>query len=61
MEKKIALIHGDGIGPEIVDEAVRVLDKAADVFGHKFIYTPVLMGGIAIDKTGNPLKSQLST
>ncbi len=58
MEKKIALIHGDGIGPEIVDEAVRLLDRTAALFGHKFIYTPVLMGGIAIDQTGVPLPEE---
>ena len=58
MEKKIALLHGDGIGPEIVDEAVRVLNKTADTFGHKFAYTPVLMGGIAIDETGVPLPDE---
>lgn len=58
MEKKIALIHGDGIGPEIVDEAVKVLNKTADIFGHKFTYTPVLMGGIAIDETGVPLPEE---
>ena len=58
MEKKIALIHGDGIGPEIVDEAVRVLDRVASVYGHSFVYTPVLMGGIAIDETGTPLPEE---
>lgn len=61
MEKKIALIHGDGIGPEIVDEAVKVLNKTADIFGHKFSYTPVLMGGIAIDETGVPLPEETVT
>ena len=58
MEKHIALIHGDGIGPEIVDEAVGVLDRIAGIYGHKFTYTPVLMGGIAIDKTGVPLPEE---
>ena len=55
MEKKIAVIKGDGIGPEIVNEAILVLDKVAELFGHKFTYTDVLMGGIAIDETGVPL------
>ena len=58
MEKHIALIHGDGIGPEIVDEAVGVLDRIAGIYGHKFTYTPVLMGGIAIDETGVPLPEE---
>lgn len=61
MEKKIALIHGDGIGPEIVDEAVNVLDRVASIYGHKFIYSPVLMGGIAIDETGVPLPEETVT
>ena len=43
MEKNITLIPGDGIGPEIVAEAVKVLDKVADKFGHKFNYTKILM------------------
>ena len=55
MEKKIAVIKGDGIGPEIVCEAQKVLDKVGEKFGHVFNYTDVLMGGIAIDKTGVPL------
>jgi 3-isopropylmalate dehydrogenase len=58
MEKKIALIRGDGIGPEIVDEAVRVLDKVAGKFGHRFVYAPVLMGGVAIDEVGVPLPEE---
>ena len=58
MEKHIALIHGDGIGPEIVDEAVGVLDRIAGIYGHQFTYTPVLMGGIAIDETGVPLPEE---
>ena len=58
MEKKIAVIKGDGIGPEIVNETMLVLDRAAELFGHKFIYTDVLMGGIAIDETGVPLPDE---
>ena len=58
MEKHIALIHGDGIGPEIVDEAVKVLGKTAELYGHRFTYTPVLMGGIAIDEVGVPLPEE---
>jgi len=52
MEYKIALIRGDGIGPEVVGEAVKVMDTIAAKFGHKFNYTDVLMGGCAIDAVG---------
>ncbi|MGN0578136.1 MAG: 3-isopropylmalate dehydrogenase [Ruminiclostridium sp.] len=58
MEKKIAVIKGDGIGPEIVDEAIKALEKVAGVFGHKFDYRYVLMGGCAIDETGVPLPEE---
>ncbi len=58
MEKNITLIPGDGIGPEIVAEAVKVLDKVADKFGHKFNYTKILMGGCSIDATGVPLTDE---
>ena len=55
MVKNIAVIRGDGIGPEIVNEAIKVLDKVAQVYGHTFNYTDVDMGGCAIDKHGDPL------
>ncbi|MBQ4640634.1 MAG: 3-isopropylmalate dehydrogenase [Clostridia bacterium] len=55
MNKHIAVIRGDGIGPEIVNEALKVLDKVAELFGHTFRYTDVDMGGCAIDKWGDPL------
>ena len=55
MEKNIALIRGDGIGPEIVMEAVEVLNRVAEIYGHSFRYTEVDMGGNAIDKWGDPL------
>ena len=55
MEFNIALLRGDGIGPEIVDSAVEVLKKTAEKFGHKFNFTPYLIGGAAIDETGVPL------
>lgn len=55
MKKKIAVIRGDGIGPEIVDQALAVLDRAGEVFGHEFSYTDVFMGGCAIDRFGDPL------
>lgn len=55
MNKKIAVIRGDGIGPEIVNEALKVLDRVAELYGHTFTYTDVDMGGCAIDKYGEPL------
>ena len=55
MTRNIAVIRGDGIGPEIVDQALLVLDKIAELYGHKFTYTDVDMGGNAIDKWGDPL------
>ncbi|BCN32030.1 3-isopropylmalate dehydrogenase [Anaeromicropila herbilytica] len=58
MNYKIALIPGDGIGPEIVREATKVLDKIGELHGHSFSYTEVLMGGISIDKTGVPLTEE---
>lgn len=55
MQKQIAVIRGDGIGPEIVNEALRVLDVVALKYGHIFQYIDVDMGGCAIDKWGEPL------
>ncbi|MBQ9207678.1 MAG: 3-isopropylmalate dehydrogenase [Treponema sp.] len=60
MEKTIALIPGDGIGPDVVAEAVNVLDAVAKKYGHKWNYTKVVAGGSAIDQFGHPLpKEQL--
>ena len=62
MEKKIAVIRGDGIGPEIVGEAIAVLDAVAEKFGHTFTYEEAPMGGNAIDAFGVPLpESSLAT
>ncbi|MBQ8554957.1 MAG: 3-isopropylmalate dehydrogenase [Clostridia bacterium] len=58
MEKNIALLRGDGIGPEIVDSAVKVLEVVAEKFGHTFNFMPYLIGGAAIDETGNPLPQE---
>lgn len=58
MNKKIAVIPGDGIGPEIIREAKRVLDRVGEVYGHKFEYTEVLMGGASIDVHGVPLTQE---
>ena len=55
MEKNIAVIKGDGIGPEIVEEAMKVLDAVANKYSHKFNYTQILMGGASIDAHGVPL------
>ena len=58
MKLNIGLLKGDGIGPEIVDSAVRVLEKIAEKFGHEFCFTPYLIGGAAIDATGAPLPEE---
>ena len=58
MKLNIGLLKGDGIGPEIVDSAVRVLEKIAVKFGHEFQFTPYLIGGAAIDATGAPLPEE---
>ena len=55
MKKHIAVIRGDGIGPEIVGEALKVLDRICALYDHEFTYTDVDMGGCAIDKWGDPL------
>ncbi len=51
----IAVIMGDGIGPEVTQQSIKVLDAVAEKYGHRFNYTHALMGAIAIDETGNPL------
>ena len=58
MDCRIVTIPGDGIGPEIVREACKVLDKVAQVYGHSFHYTEVLMGGCSIDAHGVPLTEE---
>lgn len=58
MEFNIATIPGDGIGPEVIAETIKVLNKIGDKFNHKFNFTEVLAGGIAIDKTGSPLPQE---
>ena len=58
---KIALIKGDGIGPEIIDEATKVLDAVASACELHFEYEELLMGGIAYDMTGNPLPQETVT
>lgn len=58
MKKHIAVLAGDGIGPEITAGAVEVLKKVAEKFGHKFTFEPLLMGGCAIDACGEPLPAK---
>ena len=58
MNKNIAVIRGDGIGPEIVAEAIAILDAVAEKFGHSFTYTEAPMGGNAIDAYGVPLPEE---
>ncbi len=58
MTYNIALLKGDGIGPEIVESAVRVLDAVAEKYGHTFNFTPYDIGGVAIDKYGIPLPEE---
>ncbi|MBQ8407613.1 MAG: 3-isopropylmalate dehydrogenase [Clostridia bacterium] len=58
MEKNITLLKGDGIGPEIVNQAVKVLDAVAEKYGHRFNYTEVDIGGCSIDKFGVPITDE---
>lgn len=58
MQAKITLLPGDGIGPEVVAEGVKVLKAVAARYGHEFTFDEALIGGIAIDKTGNPLPAE---
>src|SRR5580698_678506 len=58
MNKNIVIIEGDGIGPEVTRQSIKVLNTIADQFGHEFNYRYCLMGADAIDKTGNPLPDE---
>ncbi|MFM7838694.1 MAG: isocitrate/isopropylmalate family dehydrogenase, partial [Chitinophagaceae bacterium] len=58
MKKKITVIEGDGIGPEVTRQSIRVLNAIGQHYGHEFSYDYQLMGADAIDKTGNPLPDQ---
>ena len=55
MNYNIAVIKGDGIGPDIVEQALAVMDKIGEKYGHGFNYTEVLAGGAALDAVGVPL------
>ncbi|HLX92176.1 MAG TPA: 3-isopropylmalate dehydrogenase [Puia sp.] len=58
MNKNIVVIEGDGIGPEVTRQAIKVLNAIGEQFNHEFAYRYCLMGAIAIDKTGNPLPDE---
>lgn len=58
MQKKIAVIMGDGIGPEVTQQSIKILDAIGQQFAHSFYYTYCLMGADAIDKTGSPLPDE---
>ena len=58
MDFKIAVIKGDGVGPEIIDEGIKVLNKIGEKYSHKFQIKEVLAGGAAIDKVGVPLPDE---
>jgi 3-isopropylmalate dehydrogenase len=58
MQAKIAVLPGDGIGPDVAAEAVKVLKKVADTYGHEFVFEEALIGGAAMDVTGNPLPDE---
>ena len=60
MEKNIAVIMGDGIGPEVTGQSLRILDAVAQRFGHAFHYAHGLMGAVAIDATGDPLPQEIA-
>ncbi len=58
MKATIAVLPGDGIGPEVVGQATRLLDAIAEKYGHKFVFVEGMIGGIAIDETGDPLPAE---
>ena len=58
MNKKITVLKGDGIGPEIVDQAIKVLNVVGEKYGHSFEYTEVDIGGCSIDKYGVPITEE---
>ena len=58
MNYKIALLPGDGIGPEVIEQAVNVLNATGEVAGHTFTFTKGLVGAVAIDHTGNPFPEE---
>ncbi len=59
MNYNIAVLAGDGIGPEIIEQAKKVVTAIGKKYNHSFNYTHALVGAVAIDKTGNPLPAIL--
>jgi len=59
MQARIAVLPGDGIGPEVMAEAIKVLKRVAEVYGHSFRFEEGLIGGVAIDETGSPLPDKV--
>ena len=59
MQYKVGVISGDGIGPEIIKQALKVLDRIGELYSHTFTYTEVDMGGCAIDNWGDPLPQEM--
>ncbi|HSR39755.1 MAG TPA: isocitrate/isopropylmalate family dehydrogenase, partial [Phnomibacter sp.] len=58
MFKRITTIFGDGIGPEVTQQSIKVLDTIAEVYGHEFAYDRALLGAEAIDATGTALPQE---
>ena len=58
MKKTIAVLPGDGIGPEVTSQAIKALNAVAERFNHSFLFKEALIGAIAIDKTGNPFPEE---
>jgi len=61
MQARIAVLPGDGIGPEVAAQAVKVLKRVGEVHGHSFTFEEGLIGGAAIDQTGSPLPDEALT
>src|SRR5215475_503934 len=58
MKKQIAVLSGDGVGPEITEQAIQILEIVAKKFSHTFVFKEGLIGAVAIDKTGNPYPNE---
>ena len=58
MVKNIAVLKGDGIGPEVTEQAIKTLDAISEIYGHQFKYKEGLIGAVAIDETGNPFPEE---
>src|SRR3989338_2662491 len=58
LRKTIAVLPGDGVGPEVTNQAVKILKKVAEKYDHSFIFKEGLIGAVAIEKTGSPLPNE---